>query len=318
MKRRARRALITGIAGFLGRHMTAALLARGWSVSGLDNFSCSDPSALSAFGRRIRLVRGDVRDERAVRRALEGVDTVFHFAAIRSVARSVEDPYLSHEVNATGTLVLLDRSVRAGVGRFLFTSTSAVYGRAIRPYQKEDGRLEPISPYGMAKLLSEQYVRYHWETHGLPATSVRIFNVYGPNQNPESKYSLVVPGVLSRVLRGRPPVIDGSGEQQRDFIYVDDVLGALLRLHGARRSYGDVYNLGSGRAVSIVRLVRMLASASGSRLRPEHGPRRPGDPDRTCADISKIRRAVGWAPRVTLERGLEETVRWARSDASTY
>ena len=300
--------LITGGAGFVGTHMIEALLKRGSRVRVLDNFSCSDRRTLDPFRKQIELVEGDVRNVRDVKKAVEGQEVVFHFAAIRSVGKSVEDPLLAHEVNASGTLVLLEESARAKVKHFIFTSTSAVYGASISRFQKEDIEKRPLSPYGVAKLAAEHYARYYFLEKKLPTTSVRIFNVYGPRQNPESKYSLVVPGVLSRIVRHEPPVIEGSGHQTRDFIYIGDILEAFLKITGNRKAYGEVYNLGSGEATSIKKIVHSLLRLSGSSLKAVRGPRRPGDPDRTCADISKIRRELGWLPRISLEEGLRKTV----------
>lgn len=299
--------LVTGGAGFVGLHMIDALLKRGAKVRVLDNFMCSRREALDPYLKKIDFIEGDIRKQTDVKRAVKAIDVVFHFAAIRSVVKTVEDPLIAHEVNASGALALLEASQRTGVKHFIFTSTSAVYGAAIASRQKENGALQPISPYGVAKLSAEHYARYYFEANGLPTTSVRIFNVYGPRQNPESKYSLVVPGVLSNIAHGKPPVIDGSGEQSRDFIYIDDVLAALFKIVGNPRSFGKVYNLGTGRAVSVNRIVKTLLQITGSSLKAKHGPRRPGDPIRTCADIRRIRKELGWVPRVSLEEGLKRT-----------
>lgn len=309
MKKPIRKILVTGAGGFVGRHMIDASLTRGLDVVGLDNFMCSSRADfLREYGRKIRLVEGDVRRFKDVQRAVKGADAVFHFAAIRSVVKTVEDPFVAHDVNATGALYLLEASLRARVKHFVFTSTSAVYGAAIAPKQREDGKLAPMSPYGVAKLAAEHYAKYYFTEKGLPTTCARIFNVYGPRQNPESRYSLVVPGVLSKIRAGERPMIDGSGEQARDFVYIGDVIDAFFRIAGDRRSYGKSYNLGAGRAHSINTLVKHLLRLTGSRLKAAHGPRRPGDPDRTCADVSLIHRDLGWRPRVSLEEGLERTV----------
>lgn len=300
-----RRYLVTGGAGFVGRHMVEALLKRGSKVRVLDNFSCASRHALHACRKKIELIEGDVRKPRDVRRAVRGVDAVFHFAALRSVVRSVENPLVSHEVNATGALLLLEESLKARVRHFIFTSTSAVYGAAVAAKQRENGALRPVSPYGIAKLAAEHYARYYFEAKKMPTTSVRIFNVYGPRQNPESKYSLAVPGILAKIKKNEPPLIDGSGKQTRDFIYIDDLLGALFQIAGNPKAYGKVYNLGAGHAISINKIVSALLRLTGSPLKAVYGPRRPGDPDRTCADISLIRRELGWRPRVSLEEGLK-------------
>lgn len=301
--------LITGAGGFVGRHMIDALLARGGKVRAMDNFSCSDRrSFVKEYSKKVELLEGDIRSPRDVKKAVKGVGAVFHFAAIRSVVKSVEDPLLSHEVNATGALLLLHYASEARVKHFIFTSTSAVYGDALADRQKEDGRLNPISPYGMAKLAAEGYARYHYFDKRLPTTSVRIFNVYGPRQNPESKYSLVVPGILSKIYKNERPVIDGRGDQSRDFIYIGDVVEAFFKILGNKRAYGKVYNLGSGRATSVHALVGTLLKLTRSKLKPVHGPRRPGDPDRTCADVSLIRKELGWMPKTSLEQGLKKVV----------
>lgn len=308
-----KKVLVTGGAGFVGRHMVDALIRRGLEPRIIDNFSTSSPAALADVARKIDLIKGDIRSSADVKKAVKGMDAVFHFAAIRSVVKTVEDPLLNHEVNATGSLLLLHHAQSAGAKHFIFTSSSAVYGDAAADRQREDGRLSPISPYGAAKLASEHYALYYFRQRGLPTTSVRIFNVYGPRQNPESKYSLAVPGVSSRILKGQPPVIDGSGEQARDFVYIGDVIDAFFLILGNPKSYGQVYNLGSGTAVSVNTLVNTLLRLAGSKLEPIHGPRRPGDPERTCADISRIRRQLGWKPQVPLEEGLEAALDWARS-----
>ncbi|MBI4431963.1 MAG: GDP-mannose 4,6-dehydratase, partial [Candidatus Omnitrophica bacterium] len=300
--------LITGGSGFVGRHVIEAFRQKGIKPRVLDNFSCSSRESFKRYLPYVDLHEGDIRDAAAVRKAVAGVEAVFHFAAIRSVAKSVEDPSLSHEVNATGALLLLDASAKAGVKHFLFTSTSAVYGEAAARFQKEDGKLAPISPYGVAKLAAEYYARYYFKEHHLPTTTVRIFNVYGPRQNPESRYSLVVPGVLSKIVRNQPPVIDGTGDQARDFIYIGDIVDAFFKAMGNPRAFGKVYNLGAGKALSINTIARHLLKLSRSSLKPVHGPRRPGDPERTCADISRIKRELGWKPKVSLIKGLEKTI----------
>jgi len=303
--------LVTGGAGFIGRHLIEALLEKGKTVRVIDNFSNSRKEDLAPVRDRIRLFEADIRDRKAVRRAMKGVDGVFHLAAIRSVMRSVEDPVLGHAVNATATLELLEEAQRAGVKHFIFTSSSAVYGQSLGRAQRENDPTRPISPYGVAKLCSEHYARYFFEERKLPTTSVRIFNIYGPRQNPESQYSLAVPGLLSKILTGKPPVIDGDGRQMRDFVYIGDALDAFWRILGNPKAFGKVYNLGSGKTLSINRLTEELLRQARSKLKPVHGPGRKGDPRTTLADIGRIRSDLGWRPRVSIAGGLRETVAWA-------
>ncbi len=304
-----RKILITGAAGFVGRHMIDASLARGFKVRGLDNFMCSSKKDfIRDYGKKIDFVEGDIRDFKDAEKAVKGMDAIYHFAAIRSVVKTVEDPFVAHEVNATGALYLLEACLRAKVKHYVFTSTSAVYGAAIAAKQREDGALLPMSPYGVAKLAAENYAKYYFHEKGLPTTCMRIFNVYGPRQNPESRYSLAIPGLLAKIYAGERPVIDGSGEQARDFVYIGDVIDAFFRVLGKPRTYGKSYNLGAGRAYSINTLTDNLLHLTDSKLKPVHGPRRPGDPDRTCADVSLIRKDAGWRPRVSLKEGLKRTV----------
>lgn len=307
---RIRRVLVTGAAGFVGRHSMDSLLEKGFQVTAIDNFMNSSPKDAAPYKKRCRWITGDIRNKRHAAEAVNGADVVLHLAAIRSVAKSVEDPMLNHDVNATGTLTLLDAAARAQVKHFIFTSTSAVYGAALAAFQKEEGPFEPMSPYGMAKFLAEQYVKHYYKTLKLPTTSVRIFNVYGPGQNPESKYSLVVPGVMTKILNGQSPIIDGTGKQTRDFIYIDDIVDAFFKIMGNPKAYGKVYNLGSGCSYSIRSLVSELLELSDSSLKPKYGPRRPGDPDRTCASIKKIATELGWKPKTSLRQGLRTTVQW--------
>ncbi|MBI3315882.1 MAG: NAD-dependent epimerase/dehydratase family protein [Candidatus Omnitrophica bacterium] len=313
-----KKVLVTGAAGFLGLHVMDALLERGHRIRALDNFLCSRPEAIERYRGRIDFIKGDIRRLKDVRKAMAGVDVVFHLAAIRSVAKTVEDPFVAHEINATGTLLLLREASAAGVKHFIFTSTSAVYGDTLGRFQKEEGPFKPISPYGVAKLAAEHYARYYFLEKKLPTSCVRIFNVYGPRQNPESRYSLVVPGVLSKIFSGQRPVIDGSGKQARDFVYVEDVVRALLMIWGDPKAYGKVYNLGCGKATSVTTLVERLLKLSGSSLKPVHGPRRPGDPERTCAAVALIRKELGWKPRVSLDEGLTKVVSWAQKEKKAF
>lgn len=314
-KHAIRSALVTGASGFVGRHLIRRLLLEGIRVNALDNFSNSDARTLGSLAKSARWYKADVRDAAAVRRAVRGVDVVYHLAAIRSVVKSVEDPILAHDVNATGSLITLEESARAGVKQFLFTSTSAVYGENGRSLQNESGPFCPVSPYGIAKLVSEAYAAHYARFRGLNTISFRIFNVYGPQQNPESKYSLVVPGVLSRILAGKAPRIDGTGRQQRDFVYIDDVISALWLATGRNDLSGRVFNIGSGNRTAIKDLVGTLIRLTSKRIRPEHGPRRPGDPDSTRADVRALRR-LGWRPKIDLQEGLRRTVQSYRETIS--
>lgn len=310
---KGKKILITGGAGFIGAHAVEAFLKKKAKVRVLDNFMSSQKANLEEVLSRIELIEGDIRDPKAVSQAMRGIDVVLHLAAIRSVTDSVERPHLTHEVNASGTLLLLDEAAKAKIKHFLFASTSAVYGSALAKKQKEGGGLRPISPYGVAKLAGENYADYYYNQWGLPTTAFRIFNVYGPRQNPESRYSLAIPGILSKILKNQPPLIDGDGRQMRDFVYVSDVVGAFMKALGNKKAYGQRYNLGSGQATSINQLAKILLKLTGSRIKPMYGPKRPGDPRRTCADIVKAKRDFNWFARVNLTQGLGKVVEWYQS-----
>jgi len=303
--------LVTGGAGFIGSNIVGALVRTKRKIAVLDDFSTGFKHNLAAFGKRITIVRGDIRDITAVNRVMKGVDTVIHQAAIRSVPKSVDNPLLSHEVNASGTLVLLHAAVKHRVRRFVYASSSSVYGDVKHFPQKESDPLLPLSPYGASKLAAENYCYCFYNNHGLRTVSLRYFNVYGPRQNPESLYSAVVPAFIDKIRQGKPPVVDGSGRQSRDFTYVGDVVAANLRAaFGPASLGGKVFNIASGHDYSVLDILNVIAKNMGVRPRCVFGPPRRGDARRTFADISAARRKLGWKPRVDLNKGLRETVLW--------
>ncbi|MGC8817066.1 MAG: SDR family oxidoreductase [Candidatus Hadarchaeum sp.] len=304
------RVLVTGGAGFIGSHLVDALLARGHSVTVLDNFSTgSEGNIAHHLGNRdFRLVRGDVRDPAAVRRALEGAEAVVHLAALISVPLSVRDPELTSEVNLGGTLNLLRASLEAGVNRFIFASSCAVYGEAKQLPIKEETPPEPLSPYARSKLEAERACRALFEANAFPAVSLRYFNVYGPRQS-GGEYAGVMLRFIERLRQNQPPVIYGDGEQTRDFIYVTDVVTAtLLALKSGVE--GEVINVGTMRRTSINELCGIFLKLSGkTKLRPVYEAARPGDIRHSQADISKARERLGFRPKVSLESGVKMLLR---------
>jgi dTDP-glucose 4,6-dehydratase len=303
--------LVTGGAGCIGSNIVEELVRRGKKITVIDNFSAGLMRNLKPFMKNVRLVRGDIRDPKAVDRAMKGVSVVIHQAAIRSVPKSVNNPLLSHEVNTTGTLTLLNAAVKHGVKRFVYASSSSVYGGVKKFPMHEDDSLKPMSPYGVSKLCGEQYCHAFHEIHGLHTVALRYFNVYGPRQNPESLYSLVVPAFIDKVRRGERPVIDGTGKQSRDFTYVKDVARAnYLAAFEAPRAAGKSFNIAGGRDTSILEILNLVAKHMGRRTDPIFGPRRKGDPMRTFADISAAKRDLGWKPTMKLDDGIRETVQW--------
>jgi len=302
--------IVTGGAGFIGSNIVEELVKRGEKVRVIDNFTSGKIENLRPFLRKIELIKGDIRDEKAVARAVKGSDFVLHLAALRSVAKSVEEPVETHDVNATGTLNLLIAAKKAGVRRFVYSSTCAAYGDAKKFPQRETDAAAPISPYGASKLAGENYCMVFANTLGLEAVALRYFNVYGPRQNPESMYSSVVPAFIFDVMSGRKPVVEWDGKQSRDFVFVKDVVRANLLAATAKKASGQVFNVGNGYPTAIYDLLMYIEKALSKRIAPKFGPKREGDVRKVYSDISKAKRTLGFKPGVTLEQGLKLTVQW--------
>jgi nucleoside-diphosphate-sugar epimerase len=302
--------LVTGGAGFIGSNIAEELLARKEKVRVLDNFVTGNIDNLKPFISKIELIKGDIRDKKTLAKALKGVDFILHQAALRSVAKSVEDPVETHDVNATGTLNLLMAAKEAGVKRVVYASTCAAYGDAKRFPQREDDVVSPISPYGASKLAGELYCGVFVKTLGLETVALRYFNVYGPRQNPESRYSSVVPGFIFDIMRNRIPVVDWDGKQSRDFVFVKDVVQANLLSIKAKNASGEVFNVGNGCATTIYDILMQIEKTLSRKISPKFGPKREGDVRKVYSDITKAKRILGFKPGFTLEEGLKSTVDW--------
>jgi len=312
-KVRLSRVLVTGGAGFIGSHLVDRLLAEGFEVTVLDDFSAGRMENISCHKDEgeFCLVRGDVRDVGLVEKVVEGVDAVFHEAALVDVALSVEDPVLFDEVNVVGTLNLLKACVDSGVERFVFASSAAVYGDSKPAEKREDMLPEPISPYGVSKLAAENYVQVFNELYGLETVCLRYFNVYGPRQGFRSSYSGVITAFVSRLLKGEPPVIHGDGEQTRDFVHVNDVVSANMLALESKNAVSGVFNIASGSAVSVCELAKVLQRiTSMERLRPVFAEQREGDITHCLGEISKAEEVLGFHPKIRLQDGLSRLVKW--------
>jgi UDP-N-acetylglucosamine/UDP-N-acetyl-alpha-D-glucosaminouronate 4-epimerase len=308
------RVLVTGGAGFIGSHLAERLLANGASVRVLDNFSTGHQRNLEfAAPGRIEVVTGDLRDPEAVRRAVAGVEVVFHEAALASVERSIADPALVNDVNVGGTLNLLTAAREAKVRRVVFAGSSSVYGNAADLPKHEEQRPVPISPYGVSKLAAEEYLRVFHHVYGLETVTLRYFNVFGPRQTADSEYAAVIPIFLARIFRGEQPFIYGDGEQSRDFTYIDDVVDANLRAAEAPLAPGQTINIACGRRHSVADLCQQLIAFAGADLEPIHKAPRAGDVRHSQADIARARTLLGYAPRVEFETGLRRTFDWFHS-----
>lgn len=303
--------LVTGGAGFIGSNIVEELVAMNKEVVILDDFSTGFDHFLTPFKKKISVVKGDIRDPKATKKAMKDVRVVIHQAAIRSVPKSVDNPFYSHEVNGTGTLVLLSEAIKAGVKRFVYASSSSVYGNVDKFPQVESDTLSPLSPYGVSKLCGENYCHAYHAIYGLETVALRYFNVYGPRQNPESLYSAVVPAFIDKVRRGQRPVIDGDGKQSRDFTYVKDVARANIQAAlTANKVGGESFNIASGHDYSVNQILELICKNLNKKCNPIFGPRRKGDALRTYANISKAKKLLDWTPQISLQQGLERTIQW--------
>jgi UDP-glucose 4-epimerase len=303
-------ALVTGGAGFIGSHLTEALVAAGCRVTVLDDLTSGRRENLREAAGRIRFVQADVRSLEAVTEAAAGCEVVFHLAAVVSVPRTTEDPLGSAAVNEAGTLNVLEAARRVNARRLVFASSSAVYGDDPVLPKREDMPAKPLTPYAVHKLASECHLRVYHGLYGLETVSLRFFNVFGPRQDPSSPYSGVISIFITQALRGRPPVIHGDGRQTRDFVFVADVVQAVTASAVAPSAPGRVFNVGSGRSVTINGLWHAVAGLSGTACEPAYGPRRAGDVPHSLAAIDAARTCLGFAPQTSLEGGLAATLGW--------
>ncbi len=308
--------LVTGGAGFIGSNLVDALLSRGFRVRVLDNLSTGKLENLERVLSRIELIRGDLRSKKDIRKAVRGVSYVFHMGAISNVPQSVDEPLRTHEVNVSGTFHLLQASRAAGVKRFVFTSSSSVYGETKKFPSIEDDLPRPESPYAASKLMGEQYCQIFSKCYGLETVGLRYFNVYGPRQNPRSRYACVIPIFLKCFLHGTPPEVHWDGKQSRDFVHVDDVVAANLLAMKRSGVSGEIFNIGSHAEVRVLDCLTGIQKILGvKRVKVRHTPKRAGDVRRTFADISKARRLLGYRPGVPFKEGLRRTVHWFLKNA---
>ncbi len=307
--------LVTGGAGFIGSHVVEALVARGERVRVVDNLSTGRSENLVHIDG-VDLVIGDLADPAVANGAVEGVDYVVHLAALPSVPGSIKDPLAWNHANVTATLSLLVAAQRCAVERFVFSSSSSVYGNVATLPVTEDMLPEPISPYALQKLTGERYLRLFYDLHGLETVSVRYFNVFGPRQHPASAYSGVISLFARCLIEERAPTIHGDGEQTRDFTYVRNVVDGTLRACVAPGAAGQVCNVSCGGRVSLNALFRTMRAMTESRVEPEYTEPRVGDVRDSYADITRARELLGYEPAVSLEEGLETTIAWCRLRAS--
>jgi nucleoside-diphosphate-sugar epimerase len=305
--------LVTGGAGFIGSHIVERLLKDRHEVRVLDNFSTGRRENLAAVANQIELVEGDIRNFQVVCQAVRSCDVIFHEAALCSVARSVEKPQDTNAVNIDGTLNVLLAARDEGVKRVVCASSSSVYGDTPALPKKETQTPAPASPYAVTKLTGELYCRNFFQLFGLETFALRYFNVFGPRQDPNSQYSAVIPRFISALLQGKPPVIEGDGQQSRDFSYIENVVEANLLAMKARAGFGDAFNVACGRSTTVAQLAEHLTQLLGVSIQPVHVQPRPGDVRHSLADISKAEALLSYRPLVDSITGLQYTVDWYRN-----
>lgn len=305
--------LVTGGAGFIGSHIAAGLVERGDKVRVLDNLSTGFRSNLDAIRDRIEFIEGDLLNTEQVTRAVEGVDCIFHEAALASVPRSVKDPLATNAHCVTGTVNLLDAARKAGVRRVVYAGSSSAYGDQPYSSKREIDLPAPLSPYGAAKLAAEYYCRAFAESYGIETVTIRYFNVFGPRQDPNSPYSAVIPLFITAILSGKQPVIYGDGNQSRDFTYVANVVHGNLLAADAPNVSGMVFNVACGRTTTLLELLAALNEALGTNVKAQHAPPRPADVRESLADITLARKYLGYDVQVGLLEGLKRSIEYYRA-----
>ena len=314
--------LVTGGAGFIGSNLTEALLERGHNVRVLDNFATGKIEnllpLLSKYPATLTLQVGDIRNPDDCRKATEGIEYVFHEAALGSVPRSINDPITTNDVNISGFLNMLVAGRDAGVKRFIYAASSSTYGDSKLLPKVEDVIGKPLSPYAITKYVNELYADVFSKTYGMETIGLRYFNVFGRRQDPHGAYAAVIPLFVKKLMNHESPVINGDGEYSRDFTYIDNVIQMNLLVMETTNpdAVNQVYNTACGEETSLNELVDYLKEFLSEydpairRIEPIHGPNRPGDIPHSLADIGKAERLLGYRPQFSVKEGLKEAVKW--------
>jgi len=306
--------LVTGVAGFIGSSIAQALLARGENVRGIDNFATGKRENLAGL-RGLEFIEGDLNSPDDVRKACDGVSTVFHEAAIPSVPRSVLDPVESNHANVNGTLQMLVAAKHAKVQRVIYAGSSSAYGDTPTLPKHEGMMPDPISPYAVSKVAGEFYMQSFYRVYGIETVTLRYFNVFGPRQDPSSPYSGVLAKWITQMLSDGPVVVFGDGEQSRDFTFIDNVVRGNLLAAAApsSRVAGKVFNLATGDRITLNSVLSELKGITGYRGVPSYVEERAGDIKHSLADIARAKAALGYEPSVGFKEGLNKTVEWYRT-----
>jgi nucleoside-diphosphate-sugar epimerase len=300
--------LVSGGAGFIGSNIVETLVKKGEKVRVIDNLSSGKEENLKAVLERIEFLKDDIRSAQACLSATKDIDFVLHQAALRSVPKSLASPGEYNEVNIQGTLNMLEAGLKNKVKTFVFASSSSIYGEAEKFPQKETHQPRLISPYALTKLAGEYYCRIFAKNYKFNTVSLRYFNVYGPRQALDDEYAVVIPKFITCILEDQPPPIYGNGKQSRDFTFIDDVVEANLLAANKRHAEHEVFNVAGGRDYSILELVDLLNEIIKKNIKPTFLPLRPGDAFKTQADLTLIKKKLGYKPKVNFENGLKKAV----------
>ncbi|NBV76606.1 SDR family oxidoreductase [bacterium] len=303
-----RNVLVTGGAGFIGSHIVDALLVRGDSVRVIDDESSGKKQNLKHTIDKIEYINGSITDRDLLKRVMNGVDIVFHLAAIGSVPRSVDAPEPSHDANITGTLNVLWAAKQAGAKRVVHSSSSSVYGNNPTLPKREEDLGTVLSPYALQKKAAEEYTLLFYRLYGLETVVLRYFNVYGPRQDPNSQYAALIPKFIAAMKAGKQPTINGDGSASRSFTYVSDVVDANLAAAESESAVGEAMNIGGAVRTTVNEFVTALNTVLGTAITPIYGPVRAGDIPHSMADLSKASKLIGYQPKISFEEGLKKTV----------
>ncbi|MFH1472847.1 MAG: SDR family oxidoreductase [bacterium] len=307
--------LITGGAGFIGSNIVKKLVDLGQDVRVIDNFSTGKKENVEPFLDKVEFIEGDFTDPNLARKAVNGVDYILHQGAIPSVPQSIDDPVKTNDANISGTLNMLIASRDAGVKRFIYAASSSAYGDSLIMPKIESMNVSPKSPYAIQKLTGEYYCQSFYTLYKLETICLRYFNVFGPNQDPESVYSAVIPLFIKKMLKGKSPTIYGDGGISRDFTYVDNNVDANLKACLApKEAPGEVINIATGYEISLDQLVKKINDILGTKIKPVYKDARAGDIKHSLADISKAKRLISYKPIIDFDDGLKRTIEFYRKN----
>lgn len=310
--------LVTGGAGFIGSNIVEKLMFMGYKVRVLDNFSTGSEENIMKFmdNPNFHLISGDIRDYNVCYRACKGVDYILHQGALGSVPRSINDPKSTNEVNITGTLNMLMAAKDNKIKRFVYASSSSVYGDNLDSLKVEDKIGNPLSPYAITKLTAELYAKNFYHLYKVPTIGLRYFNVFGKRQNPKSKYAAVIPIFIDKILSQESPIIYGDGKQSRDFTYIDNVVDANLKAcEAGEEAFGKVFNIACGKRSYLIDIYNEICTILDEDIQPIFAPPRKGDVKHSLADIKKAKEILNYYPKTYIKEGLKETIEWYKIDS---